>query len=85
MAGREALVEAATSTANSGYKMRLSVKKMEHSTLQYDHTVRDRDGTIIQFLYGDDGLNQKFVASNQLPWCSTTLLKLASYTPQCDI
>ena len=76
MAGREALVEAATSTANSGYKMRLSVKKMEHSTLQYDMTVRDRDGSLIQFLYGDNGLNQKYVWPNGLPWNLKKLLKL---------
>ena len=50
MAGREALVEGATNTSQSGYAMRLGVKMMERDTVAYDHTVRIQDSNlIIQF------------------------------------
>ena len=57
MAGREALVECATSTAQSGYSMRLGVKMMESDVVAYDHTVRDDQNHIIQFLYNGTGLD----------------------------
>ena len=36
IAGREALVEGATSTAQSGYSMRLGVKALESTVSEYD-------------------------------------------------
>jgi hypothetical protein len=50
IAGREALVEGATSTAQSGYSMRLGVKAMESTITEYDYSIRDM-GRIIQFQY----------------------------------
>ena len=61
IAGREALVEGATSTAQSGYAMRLGVKAMESTTTEYDHTVRDGKH-IIQFQYNGTGLSPKYQA-----------------------
>ena len=61
MAGREALVEGATSTAASGYAMRLGVKLMEHDITRFDSTVRDLHNNIVQFQYGGDGIDQKCV------------------------
>lgn len=52
IAGREALVECATSTAQSGYSMRLGVKLMESDVVAYDNTIRDGSNRIIQFAYG---------------------------------
>ena len=60
MAGREALVEGATSTAQSGYAMRLAMKMLEHNTSHYDHTIRDQYGNIVQFLYASDGFDRRF-------------------------
>ena len=57
MAGREGLIDTAVKTARSGYLQRCLVKHMEGLVVQYDHTVRDSDASIVQFLYGEDGLD----------------------------
>jgi hypothetical protein len=57
MAGREGLVDTAVKTARSGYLQRCVMKGMEGILVQYDGTVRDSDGSIIQFLYGEDGID----------------------------
>ena len=57
MAGREGLVDTAVKTASSGYLQRCVIKGMEGVKSEYDATVRDTDGSIIQFLYGEDGLD----------------------------
>lgn len=57
MAGREGLIDTAVKTSRSGYLQRCLVKHLEGMTVQYDNTVRDSDGSLIQFLYGEDGLD----------------------------
>lgn len=57
MAGREGLIDTAVKTSRSGYLQRCLVKHLEGMSVQYDNTVRDSDGSLIQFLYGEDGLD----------------------------
>eukprot|EP01138_Halocafeteria_seosinensis_P005907 gb/GECG01006039.1/.p1 GENE.gb/GECG01006039.1/~~gb/GECG01006039.1/.p1 ORF type:complete len:2244 (+),score=294.27 gb/GECG01006039.1/:1-6732(+) len=57
MSGREGLVDTAVKTANSGYLQRCMVKHLEDLRVGYDHTVRDGEGSIMQFLYGEDGID----------------------------
>ncbi|QIW96250.1 hypothetical protein AMS68_001768 [Peltaster fructicola] len=57
MAGREGLIDTAVKTARSGYLQRCLVKGLEGLKVQYDTSVRDADGSIVQFLYGEDGLD----------------------------
>ncbi|KAI0502407.1 hypothetical protein KFK09_017356 [Dendrobium nobile] len=57
MAGREGLVDTAIKTSRSGYLQRCLVKNLECLKVCYDHTVRDADGSIIQFTYGEDGVD----------------------------
>lgn len=57
MAGREGLVDTAVKTSRSGYLQRCLVKHLEALKVEYDLTVRDNDGTVVQFLYGDDGID----------------------------
>jgi DNA-directed RNA polymerase I subunit RPA1 len=57
MAGREGLVDTAVKTSRSGYLQRCLIKHLEDMTVQYDLTVRDADGAVVQFLYGEDGLD----------------------------
>ncbi|KAK5988731.1 DNA-directed RNA polymerase I subunit [Cladobotryum mycophilum] len=57
MAGREGLIDTAVKTSRSGYLQRCVIKGMEGLTVAYDTTVRDADGSLIQFLYGEDGLD----------------------------
>lgn len=57
MAGREGLLDTSLKTANSGYLQRCLVKHMEGIRLHYDYTARDSDGSVLQFVYGDDGID----------------------------
>ena len=57
MAGREGLIDTAVKTSRSGYLQRCLIKGMEGLEVKYDTSVRDADGTIVQFLYGEDGLD----------------------------
>ncbi|XP_042331247.1 DNA-directed RNA polymerase I subunit RPA1 [Sceloporus undulatus] len=71
MAGREGLVDTAVKTSRSGYLQRCIIKHLEGLIVNYDLTVRDSDGSIIQFLYGEDGLDipkTQFLQSKQFPF-----------------
>jgi DNA-directed RNA polymerase I subunit RPA1 len=57
MAGREGLIDTAVKTSRSGYLQRCLVKHLEGLRVHYDHTVRDSDGSVIQFHYGEDSLD----------------------------
>lgn len=57
MAGREGLIDTAVKTSRSGYLQRCLVKHLEELKVNYDSTVRDSDGNVIQFIYGEDGLD----------------------------
>ena len=57
MAGREGLVDTAVKTARSGYLQRCLVKHLEDLRVHYDYSVRNSEGGIIQFIYGDDGVD----------------------------
>lgn len=57
MAGREGLIDTAVKTSRSGYLQRCLIKGMEGLKVEYDTSVRDSDGSMIQFLYGEDGLD----------------------------
>ncbi len=57
MAGREGLIDTAVKTSRSGYLQRCLIKQLESLVVSYDMTVRDNDGSIVQFSYGDDGID----------------------------
>ncbi|XP_004925181.2 DNA-directed RNA polymerase I subunit RPA1 [Bombyx mori] len=57
MAGREGLIDTAVKTSRSGYLQRCLIKHLESISVAYDNTVRDADSSIIQFAYGEDGLD----------------------------
>mmetsp|Transcript_13888 Transcript_13888/g.20498 ORF Transcript_13888/g.20498 Transcript_13888/m.20498 type:complete len:1731 (+) Transcript_13888:197-5389(+) len=57
MAGREGLVDTAVKTSRSGYLQRCLVKHLEELKVEYDFTVRNGEGGVVQFLYGEDGLD----------------------------
>ena len=57
MAGREGLIDTAVKTSRSGYLQRCLIKHLEGLKVAYDHTVRDSDGSILQFHYGEDSLD----------------------------
>ncbi|ORE11227.1 beta and beta-prime subunits of DNA dependent RNA-polymerase [Rhizopus microsporus var. microsporus] len=57
MAGREGLIDTAVKTSRSGYLQRCLIKHLEGLRVHYDHTVRDSDGSVLQFHYGEDSLD----------------------------
>ena len=51
------LVDTAVKTSRSGYLQRCLIKNLECLKVCYDHSVRDADGSIVQFNYGEDGVD----------------------------
>ncbi|EDS26516.1 conserved hypothetical protein [Culex quinquefasciatus] len=67
MAGREGLVDTAVKTAETGYLQRRLVKCLEDLVVQYDGTVRNAIGEVVEFTYGADGLDPVFMEVKNKP------------------
>ena len=57
MGGREGLVDTAVRTSTSGYMQRRLVNALQDMVIENDGTVRNSDKNIIQFSFGDDGID----------------------------
>lgn len=57
MTARDSLMDTALRTPKSGYLYRRLANAMQDLRVEYDTTVRDSAGKIIQFKYGEDGLD----------------------------
>jgi DNA-directed RNA polymerase II subunit RPB1 len=66
MSGREGLIDTAVKTADTGYIQRQLVKAMEDLVIQFDGTVRDARNNIVQFHYGEDGVNSTKIETQGL-------------------
>ena len=66
MSGREGLIDTAVKTADTGYIQRQLVKAMEDLVIQFDGTVRDARNNILQFHYGEDGVNSTKIETQGL-------------------
>lgn len=66
MAGREGLIDTAVKTAETGYIQRRLVKALEDVMSKYDGTVRNSLGDIVQFIYGEDGLDGVHIESQRV-------------------
>lgn len=66
MAGREGLIDTAVKTAETGYIQRRLVKALEEVTVKYDGTIRDSRGNIVQFIYGEDGLDGAHIENQKV-------------------
>ena len=76
MGGREGLIDTAVKTSETGYIQRKLIKSMEDCKISYDLTVRNANGSIIQFLYGEDGMNAIKLESQKLPFIEMTQQEL---------
>ena len=63
MGGREGLIDTAVKTSETGYVQRKLVKSMEDLKVNYDFTVRTASGKVVQFLYGNDGMDATYIES----------------------
>uniref|UniRef100_UPI00358E2EE4 DNA-directed RNA polymerase I subunit RPA1 n=1 Tax=Myxine glutinosa TaxID=7769 RepID=UPI00358E2EE4 len=80
MAGREGLVDTAVKTSRSGYLQRCLIKHLEGLVVRYDLTVRDSDNSVVQFLYGHDGIDvtrSPFLSSPHLPFLANNYKTLS--------
>ncbi|HTT25965.1 MAG TPA: DNA-directed RNA polymerase subunit A', partial [Thermoplasmata archaeon] len=57
MGGREGLVDTAVRTSRSGYMQRRLINALEDLNVAEDGTVRNTAGTIIEYRYGEDGID----------------------------
>lgn len=67
MGGREGLIDTAVKTAETGYIQRRLIKAMESVMVNYDGTVRNSVGQLIQLRYGEDGLCGELVEFQNMP------------------
>lgn len=51
------MIDTAVKTSRSGYLQRCLIKHLEGLNVNYDLTVRDSDNSVIQFMYGEDGMD----------------------------
>lgn len=58
MTAREGMIDTAIKTADSGYLQRKLIKGMEDVMIAYDKTVRSGNNVIMQYIYGDNNINQ---------------------------
>ena len=77
MGGREGLIDTAVKTAATGYVQRQLVKAMEDLIVTHDYSVRTSSGNIVQFIYGNDGMDATFVESQALYLTKLTLEELS--------
>ncbi len=78
MAGREGLIDTAVKTSDTGYIQRRLMKTMEDQHVEYDGTVRNVTGSIIQFTYGDDGVDTVYVEGQSCSLAQMTLESIYS-------
>jgi DNA-directed RNA polymerase subunit A' len=57
MGGREGLVDTAVRTSQSGYLQRRLINALQDLRVMEDGTVRGITGRVVQFLYGEDGVD----------------------------
>jgi DNA-directed RNA polymerase II subunit RPB1 len=72
-AGREGLIDTAVKTSDTGYIQRRLMKSMEDQHVEHDGTVRNVTGSVIQFVYGEDGVDTVAVESQT---CELALMTL---------
>ena len=73
MGGRIGLIDTAVKTSQTGYIQRRLIKGLEDLKVEYDMTVRNNKGKIIQFAYGDDGFDSTRVENQTIPLVGMSL------------
>jgi len=67
MGGRVGLIDTAVKTSTTGYIQRRLIKGLEDLMVSYDMTVRTNKGKLVQFTYGDDGIDPVKVENQSMP------------------
>jgi DNA-directed RNA polymerase II subunit RPB1 len=87
MAGREGLIDTAVKTSETGYIQRKLIKALEDCKVSYDRSVRMANGNIVQFLYGEDGMDACAVETQNIPTMDMDLDTLTDeyMFSKCDV
>jgi len=73
MGGREGIIDTAVKTSETGYIQRRLVKSMEDLRIDFDLSVRNSVGDIIQFKYGDDGFDATYLTTETFNFTTSGL------------
>ena len=73
MGGRIGLIDTAVKTSQTGYIQRRLIKGLEDIKVEYDMTVRNSQGKIIQFAYGDDSFDSTKTENQNIPLVGMTI------------
>ena len=73
MGGRVGLIDTAVKTSQTGYIQRRLIKGLEDLKVEYDMTVRNNKNKIVQFSYGEDGIDTVKVENQSIPLIDITI------------
>ena len=73
MGGRIGLIDTAVKTSTTGYIQRRLIKGLEDLMVNYDMTIRTNKSKVVQFSYGDDGIDTIKVENQELPIVDMTI------------
>ena len=79
MGGRVGLIDTAVKTSTTGYIQRRLIKGLEDLMVNYDMTVRTNKNKIVQFAYGDDGIDPTKVENQVLPLVTMSIQDIYSH------
>jgi len=79
MGGRIGIIDTAVKTSQTGYIQRRLIKGLEDLKVDYDMTVRNNQGKIIQFSYGEDGFDPVKVESQTMPLVQMTIEEIYTH------
>ena len=63
-------------TSETGYIQRRLVKAMEDCKVYYDQTVRNATGAIVQYVYGEDGIDGTKIENQYIPYIGMNLIDM---------
>jgi len=79
MGGRVGLIDTAVKTSTTGYIQRRLIKGMEDLMVSYDMTVRTNKGKLVEFSYGDDGIDPIKVENQPMPLVSMSVQEIYAH------
>jgi len=79
MAGRIGLIDTAVKTSTTGYIQRRLIKGLEDLKIGYDMSVRNNKERIVQFSYGDDGIDTIKVENQVIPIVAMSLEEIYAH------
>ena len=66
MGGRQGLVDTGCKTAQTGYMQRRLIKAAEDVQVKYDGTSRTSKDNVLQFIYGEDGMDAQLMENMKI-------------------